>query len=498
MKFHIDYKIVIADFLVIFSTATLFALHWARENYPMQSALTVFFVVHSDTAGHDSGTAVSFFKNIIVPTLLIFCFLFAMQRVLQKFGVPMPNRDVYIGISLGYFVLAFMITIVLLRAWEYPKIEYEVHKKPEYSDFYAKNYISPDSRHIVFPEKKRNLVIVFMESMESTFSSAQEGGVFQQNLIPGLTELAKENVNFSGNEKLGGGVNLEGTSWTVAGLISKMGAVPYFYPFKKVKGGRKICLPDVVTLGDVLDSAGYTQVFSMGSEKQFENRDTFLENHGMTIHDITWYKAHGYIPKDYQVFWGFEDAKLFEIARKELSELGESGKPFCYGMLTVDTHFPDGYKCPDCPSVFDRQIMNVIRCSDTKITSLVRWMQTQSWYENTTVVILGDHCYLNAPKSNFIDDESIVQNPENQRRFLDVIINPAVKVSESVQKNRQFSSFDVLPTVLECLGCKVQDGGIAFGRSLLSGQKTIVEQYGEEKVNSELMKRTVQYESLKE
>mgnify|MGYP002518075971 CR=1 FL=1 len=51
-----------------------------------------------------------------------------------------------------------------------------------------------------------------------------------------------------------------------------------------------------------------------------ENRDLFLEDHHVEIHDIKWYKENKMIPEDYQVFWGFEDSKLYSMAKIELEK----------------------------------------------------------------------------------------------------------------------------------------------------------------------------------
>ena len=385
----------------------------------------------------------------------------------------------------------------MLKAWKYPVIFYQVHRKPVKSEFYEKNYVNPSNVKITFPDKKRNLVVIFMESMESSYTSIQEGGLFTENLIPCLTELGTQNINFSETDKLGGGENLEGTSWTSAGLISKLSGLPYFNPFVKLPGGEKACLDGAVTITDILAGHGYKNVFSFGSDKQFENRDTFLENHNVEIHDINWYKKNGDIPPNYKIFWGFEDEKLFAAAKKELSELGNSGRPFFYGMLTVDTHFPDGYKCPLCPALYKRQIENVIACADNQVCSLIEWMKRQDWYAGTTIVIMGDHCFLNAPDNNFIVEESPVPDAESKRRWLDIIINSALKASKNVQKNRRFSPYDMFPTMLESIGCTVKGHALGFGRSLYTGEKTLVEQYGAEYVNTELMRRTAEYEELK-
>ena len=115
----------------------------------------------------------------------------------------------------------------------------------------------------------------------------------------------------------------------------------------------------------------------------------------------------------------------------------------------------------------------------------------------TVIVITGDHCYLNAPDNNFIAEESPLPDAEQQRRWLDVIINSSLKASKDVQKNRQFSPYDMFPTVLESMGCSIRGRALWFGRSLYSGEKTVVEKYGADRVNNELMQRTKEYDALK-
>ena len=83
---------------------------------------------------------------------------------------------------------------------------------------------------------------------------------------------------------------------------------------------------------------------------------------------------------------------------------------------------------------------------------------------------------------------------------MNIIINPSgnlKNVPETVQKNRQFSSFDIMPTILEAMGNTLSEDGIALGRSLYRNVPTLVEEYGRNTVETETMRRTVQYEKLK-
>ncbi len=486
-----------SDVVFLAAAFMTFAMRWTRRFYPMDSFRTVYLVLSADTSGFDSETVASGIRGIIVPMALLYALYRALLFVLRKKRRRIDGRKVF-AFSALYLLSALCVFIVLFQFWNYINFAREVKRPPLSSAFYRKNYVAPENITIIAPEKKRNLILIFMESMESSYTTIDDGGVFKEELIRNLSRMAKEQVNFSGTAEIGGGVNLEGTAWTGAGLLSKLTALPYFNPFRD-NGERLTCLPRAVSLGDVLKKQGYDLIFSMGSEKQFENRDAFLETHGFTVHDINWYKQQGFLPQSYRVFWGFEDAKLYAFAKRELSDLGAGDKPFCYAMLTVDTHFPYGYLAKDAPREMPHPMMDALRTADRQVDDFIGWIKAQSWYADTMIVIMGDHCYLNAPKNNFIEAFSPLPPAKvnERRRFLDIFINPAVPVSIDMQKNRQFSSYDMLPTILECLGNRIEGRRIAFGVSLLSEHLTLVEEYGESTVNKETMRRTAEYEALK-
>ena len=473
--------IVLQDLIFIFSTLLFFALPWSLRNYPMQHPINVFFVVISNTEGADSNTLNSILFGFVIPSLVVYIIYKIVIYILNKKNINFLKNKA-LKINLLYLATMVLICFTTLKMYIYPTLVYKIIKTPEYSVFYEQNYINPNTAKIKVPEKKRNLITLYVESLESSYASINDGGVFEDNLIPNLSKLAKENINFSHSEKIGGGENLEGTSWTVAGILSKMSGLPYFYPYKNINS-TKTCLQNATILSDILAKSGYTQIFSMGSEKQFEDRDILLENHNVTVHDLNYYKDEKYIPQDYHVFWGIEDYKLFDIAKKELSELGKKNEPFSYSLLTVDSHYPSGFKCNKCEDIYDQKIKNVIRCTDNQVYDLVTWIQKQNWYSNTTIVILGDHCYLDAPLNNFI--------------FYNVFINSAKELEYSKSKNRLFSSFDMYPTILESLGYEINEEGLALGRSLFSNSKTLLELYGTETITKETMKKNVQYEILK-
>lgn len=72
------------------------------------------------------------------------------------------------------------------------------------STFIADNYVDPNKTKISFPNKKRNLIHIYLESVENSYLSKGLGGNMDVNLMPELYELSKEGVSFSNNDKLGG------------------------------------------------------------------------------------------------------------------------------------------------------------------------------------------------------------------------------------------------------------------------------------------------------
>ncbi len=492
MKNSVKQKLLLLpyDLILLFSIALFFALPWGFKNYPLQFQWNVFFVLASDTSGADSGTGKSILFGFVLPAILIF----VIFKLFMLFFVKNQKKSsfVYKIVSITSFFLSVFILSVTSKIWIYFSIAKNIFGKPVKSDFYEENFISEKDFNVVPPEKKRNLILIFMESMENGFTSQKEGGLLKNNITPNINQIAKANISFGT-----GGTNLQGTSWTVAGLFSKTSGLPYFFPFSK-NDGKVQCLPKLKKLGDFLYDQNYNLVFSMGSKKQFENRDIVLEQQHFKIHDIDWYKENGLLDKNYQVFWGFEDKKLYDFAKFELKNLSSTDKPFVYSMLTVDTHFPDGYKCELCKEEYAEKIENVFSCADSQLKNFLDWAKEQAWYKDTTIVITGDHNYLNAPLNNFIERDSNLSKKEinERRKFLFITINPYGNL-KNVDKNRNFSSFDVLPTVLESLGNKIEGNGMYFGRSLFSNKPTLVEEYKSSYIEEKTMVKNTIYESYK-
>ena len=377
--------------------------------------------------------------------------------------------------------------------------EYLVSQKKE-SHFIEQNYVDPRTTKITFPDKKRNLIYIYLESMESTFASKGDGGGLDFNCIPELTTLAEENTNFSNSDKLGGGYPAYGGTWTMAGIFSQTSGIPIKNSeqtddVNATLAEQSSFSSQARNLEDILADEGYNQCFMIGSDATFGGRRAYFESHGKGQTEICDYntaKENGQIPEDYYVWWGYEDQKLFANAQEKLTELSSKDEPFNFTMLTVDTHFEDGYVCEQCQNEFgDNQYANVMACSSRQVDAFVKWIQQQPFYENTTIVISGDHLTMD---SDFCNDVS----EDYERSVYNVFINLPEGLDTSFEKthSREFATLDMFPTTLAAMGVTIEGDRLALGVNLFSDEQTLTEQYGRKGLDKELMKKSKFYDML--
>ena len=134
---------------------------------------------------------------------------------------------------------------------------------------------------------------------------------------------------------------------------------------------------------------------------------------------------------------------------------------------------------------YDEQYKNVISCSSRQVYNFINWIQKQDFYENTTIVVMGDHLTM---QSDFF---ALEEGQEYDKTVVSIIINPAVETENT--NNRIFSTMDIYPTTLSALGAKIEGDRLALGTNLFSEEETLLERYGIEYVNNELMKASKFY-----
>lgn len=399
--------------------------------------------------------------------------------VRSKWGVAL--QCVYHATIL--LICIFLAKPVYLYADQVLEVSDFVRSKLTYTKIYDEKYVAPSSVRIQNTRKrKRNVIIVYMESMETTYASKDLRGHQNHNLMPNLYQLQQENIAFGDKNGMKGTHNPVGTTWTTASLLTSSSGIPFAFNIGMNKNeGRDDSgefAKGVTTIGDILAKKGYNQEFICGSDSTFGRKKKLFEEHG-NYKIFDYYSAidGGYIDKNYKVWWGMEDQKMYGAAKDEILKLANKGKPFNCTLLTVDTHHVGGYRCSVCPSGNGSKTANVVACADQQVADFVNWCKQQNFYDNTTIVILGDHPRM---------DKKLVKGVDKvDREALDVFINSASPY-RNVNKNRTATTVDLFPTILSSMGYSIQGDRLGLGTNLFSPNKTLAEELGYNEFNNEL------------
>ncbi len=476
---------VLGALLSTIGTLLYFSIKWMFKTW---TNLTMDELVYHMTApleGTNDGMIQEYLDVCAVPAILM------LLLVVILFIAWRTKKRWYVVMGASIIVPIIVSGVSVHGAWNELDVGSFVDGQSTYSSFIDDNYVDPADVALTFPEQKRNLIYIFLESMEMTYADKENGGAFDKNVIPELTELAQENEDFSGEDKeLNGGYAMTGATWTMGAMFAHTSGIPLSISIDgNDMNTQEHFFAGAVTLGDILESAGYCQNLMIGSDATFGGRRLYFTEHGnYNIYDYNYASENGLIPPDYRVWWGYEDEKLFSFAKDKLTELSQQSTPFNFTMLTVDTHFEDGYPCELCTDEFgDNQYANVMACSSRQVKELVDWIQQQDFYENTTIVIAGDHPTMDKDFCEDIDEDYI-------RKVYTTYINPAAELETTEKRN--YTTFDNFPTTLAALGVKIDGNRLGLGTNLFSSTQTLTERFGIDKMESELKKKSKMMEKL--
>ena len=389
---------------------------WAFNTYAFLSFDETLFTLTTPIKSAESSILYSFYVDGLFSSFLLSIPIFILFQTFLK-GVKKKGK-VYLFLGI-LTIFVFYVCLGQVGFLSYFKNQFLS------STFIEKNYVDPKNVSISFPDTKRNLIYIYVESFESSYYSSDLGGAGDTNYLEDITELAKNNISFSDTNQFGGAISVPGTTWTSAAMVAHSSGVPLKSNIKN--NLESPLLSDAMNLGDILEANGYRQMLMIGSIANFGKRGYYFKQHGnYEVYDYYTAIDREKIKKNYSVWWGVEDSKLFRFAQEELLDLASSDIPFHFTLLTSNTHTPDGYLESECPKTYSTNYENVIACSASQLSEFVHWIQAQDFYANTTVVIVGDHLSM----------QYGLYPGERRRRIFNLYINSAIQDGNFY--NRQF------------------------------------------------------------
>ncbi len=275
-------------------------------------------------------------------------------------------------------------------------------------------------------EKRKNVVLVVMESMGSEFMN-EENSTDGENLTPQLSRLAREGLYFPN-------VYATGTR-TVRGLEAVTLALP---PQAGMSVIRQKKNENLANIGSIFKEKGYDVKWLYGGYGYFDNMNAFYGGNGFTVVDRTDIADEAV---HHATVWGVADEDLYTKALQEASVSYEQGKPFFYLLMTTSNHRP--YTYPEgridlSPKVSGRR--GAVKYADWAVGDFIERARVQPWFRDTVFVFIADHGAGSAGKSEL--------NPKSHRIPL-IFYAPGEIQPQRVEKI--ISQIDAMPTLLGLL-----------------------------------------------
>ncbi len=340
-------------------------------------------------------------------------------------------------------------------------------------DYFGEHYIYPEAIKVELI-KPKNLVLIYVESLEDTY---RDQTIFGKNLLTSLDNL--KGVSFRGFKQA------PGTNWTIAGITSTHCGLPLknvsLYDGNNQGENIKSFLPSAICLGDVLHHAGYYNVYMGGDALTFSGKGKFFQDHH---YDEVYGREElkNNLTADEMNYWGLYDDDLFALVKTKLKKLHAKSQPFNLTVTTIDTHGPDGHFSKYCKSRGVTEFKGIVECTSDQVSSFIEFMKKNDYLKDTNVVILGDHLAMYNPVHKELDSakERYIYN-----RFIS---------NKLITKNREnILHFDMFPTILEFIGFRVEGGKLGLGFSAISQNIDLPPASIYEDMNEDLLNKSDEY-----
>lgn len=435
-KFFLTKSILISTILVITST-------WHFVNSVSGNGIDYATLYHLKSGL--GGAGISGFTNVII--VLVACYTASFLPTLLSARLKKYALEGH-WLVFPAFIIIFFACLTATQAFRDIVELYRFTRYTESSSV-AKEYVAPQPKMT----DRRNVVYIYAESLERTYF---EEGTFP-GLLPNIKKLATQGVDFT-NVK-----SLDGSGWTVAGIVASMCGVPLTAWSSEDRGSLERIqkfLPGAHCLSDFLNAQKYNVEFIGGASKEFAGKGSFLASHGFTtIRDLDYFKTLGVGNSRFSE-WGAQDDILLEQAFERFMTLSEEKDPFFLSVLTLDTHHPIGHiplacQMDELKSDYqsDHKILEAIHCSDKLISAFIKKIRSSPYAKNTTIVLASDHLAMPNDAMHLLEGK--------KRRNLFIILDERLKAATI---SRHGSTFDIGATLLSLMTRKAESVG--FGRSL--------------------------------
>lgn len=322
-----------------------------------------------------------------------------------------------------------------------------------------------------------DIVLLYLEGTDRQFADQAVWG----NIYDPLAGFAAKGLSLTGVRQV------EGTGWTLAGMMASQCGVPVLpngLKYKKSYTAKDRFIPNIVCLGDIVKPLGYTTEFIVAADRDFAGMAQFYLSHGFeNIVDKAMMKSRlpATVEKAARIDWGYDDTAVLMIARDRFTKLTSGSTPFVMALTTISPHGKVGYVSHSCTengmaqAITDATLQ--ITCMLGDVASFVSDIEAEHRAKRPGralhIVIQSDHINHNhqtpAVDPAYHDANTVI--------YLSPNVTPGTVIA------REASMIDVFATTLQITGLSTPPVAANLGRSVLSEPKTQLELLGKDALN---------------
>nr|WP_150269804.1 LTA synthase family protein [Paenibacillus tepidiphilus] len=197
------------------------------------------------------------------------------------------------------------------------------------------------------------------------------------------------------------------------------------------------------------------------------------------------YYDKGYFKNDHFNSFGASDEQLYITGVEKLSALQRQGTPFYAQFVTVSSHHP--FRIPEeakritlpgeLKDTMLGDYLTAINYTDYAIGTLIESLKREGLWDNTVLVLYGDHFGLQPKDVPPEQVEEALGIPYHSRvsRFNIPFIVHVPGMAEGMTVNQTGGQLDFVPTLANLLGLSLENEDFtAFGQDLLNIDRNVV------------------------
>ncbi|WLR43937.1 LTA synthase family protein [Bacillus carboniphilus] len=316
----------------------------------------------------------------------------------------------------------------------------------------------------------RNVIVISFESVQSFVMNETING---EEITPFLNDFAKESFYFENFYHQTGQGKTSDSEFLLGNSLYPLGRGSVFFTNATNEYNAS---PEILK-----NSGYYTSVFH-ANNKTFWNRDVMYDSFGYDkFNSVTEFDVIEEGEDQNTIGWGLNDIDFFQ---QSIDMLKEQPQPFYSKYITLTNHYPfhlpeeskfiDEFETEDDDKIVERYFPTV-RYTDEAIKQFVDSLKDEGLYENSIIVIYGDHYGIsenhNTAMAEFLGKEEITPYDTVQLQRVPMLIHiPGVTDQNPQVISEPTGQIDLKPTIMNLLGLDTT-GDIQFGADMLAEER---------------------------